>query len=167
MHAFRTRSGSTAFAEVGCVEVTLVVGDQGQAGRAESSPGGDDAENTRRAVGWATVRAGDLSFVLTQIGHLDKRRYRGAVDRTARHRPGDGDRPLDRCKSARDTPWPYGGRRNGSIRNDPAKSCSWVGRATGRAWLARLSRSRSSTPFGACHAGDAALVGRADPRWVA
>ncbi|MGW4403705.1 alpha/beta hydrolase family protein [Nonomuraea sp. NPDC004702] len=33
---------------------------------------GDQAEDNRRAAGWTAVRAADLSFVLTQLGRLDR-----------------------------------------------------------------------------------------------
>ncbi len=33
---------------------------------------GDPAEDARRAAGWTAVRAADLSFVLTQLGRLDR-----------------------------------------------------------------------------------------------
>ncbi|MFI6179839.1 hypothetical protein ACIA8R_30140 [Nonomuraea sp. NPDC051191] len=33
---------------------------------------GDQAEDDRRAAGWTAVRAADLSFVLTQLGRLDR-----------------------------------------------------------------------------------------------
>ncbi|WP_027660344.1 alpha/beta hydrolase family protein [Salinispora fenicalii] len=40
---------------------------------------GDDAEDERRANGWTAVRAADLSFVLTQMGRLDRGEIRGPL----------------------------------------------------------------------------------------
>lgn len=39
---------------------------------------GDQEEDQRRAVGWTAVRAADLSFVLTQLGRLDRGEIAGA-----------------------------------------------------------------------------------------
>lgn len=40
---------------------------------------GDDAEDTRRAAGWTAVRAADLSFVLTQLGRVDRGELPGGL----------------------------------------------------------------------------------------
>ncbi|MDI6098785.1 hypothetical protein QLQ12_09255 [Actinoplanes sp. NEAU-A12] len=40
--------------------------------RTRIAAGGDRAEDARRRLGWTTVRASDLSFVLTQLGRLDR-----------------------------------------------------------------------------------------------
>jgi predicted dienelactone hydrolase len=40
---------------------------------------GDDAEDERRAAGWTAIRAADLSFVLTQLGRLDRGEIAGPL----------------------------------------------------------------------------------------
>ncbi|MBB2910261.1 putative dienelactone hydrolase [Streptosporangium becharense] len=40
---------------------------------------GDPAEDARRAASWTAVRAGDLSFVLTQLGRLDRGEIPGSL----------------------------------------------------------------------------------------
>ncbi|WP_030925441.1 alpha/beta hydrolase family protein [Streptosporangium amethystogenes] len=40
--------------------------------RTQVAATGDQAEDDRRAAGWTAVRAADLSFVLTQLGRLDR-----------------------------------------------------------------------------------------------
>ncbi|MFI7106895.1 alpha/beta hydrolase family protein [Nonomuraea sp. NPDC050227] len=44
----------------------------GRAVRTRVAATGDQAEDNRRAAGWTAVRAADLSFVLTQLGRLDR-----------------------------------------------------------------------------------------------
>ncbi|MET9344590.1 hypothetical protein [Nonomuraea sp. NPDC003804] len=50
----------------------VVTLDDGRTVRTRVKATGDDAEDTRRAAGWTAVRAGDLSFVLTQLGRLHR-----------------------------------------------------------------------------------------------
>ncbi|MFI6291434.1 alpha/beta hydrolase family protein [Nonomuraea sp. NPDC050790] len=48
----------------------LVVLEDGRAVRTRLAATGDDAEDARRAAGWTAIRAGDLGFVLTQLGRM-------------------------------------------------------------------------------------------------
>jgi dienelactone hydrolase len=54
-----------------------VVLDDGTVIRTRVTATGDDATDRRRAVGWATTRAQDLSFAMTQLG---KSRFAGHLD---------------------------------------------------------------------------------------
>ncbi|MGW4959142.1 alpha/beta hydrolase family protein [Nonomuraea sp. NPDC004186] len=78
------RTQNTAWAEelasLGYVVVALdhpydsaaVVLADGRTVRTRVAATGDEREDERRAAGWTAVRAADLSFVLTQLGRLDR-----------------------------------------------------------------------------------------------
>ncbi|MFI6536049.1 hypothetical protein ACIBHY_26615 [Nonomuraea sp. NPDC050547] len=57
----------------------VVVLDDGRAVRTRLVATGDDAEDERRAAGWTAVRAGDLSFVLTQLGRMHSGEIQGPL----------------------------------------------------------------------------------------
>lgn len=44
----------------------------GRVARTQVAASGDAREDARRRIGWTTVRAADLGFVLTQLGRLDR-----------------------------------------------------------------------------------------------
>ncbi|MBG0832666.1 hypothetical protein HS041_33755 [Planomonospora sp. ID67723] len=56
-----------------------VVLDDGRTVRTRLAATGDQAEDSRRSRGWAAVRAADLSFVLTQLGRLDRGEITGPL----------------------------------------------------------------------------------------
>ncbi|KAB8178843.1 hypothetical protein FH610_035900 [Microbispora catharanthi] len=56
-----------------------VVLDDGRTIRTRVVATGDDEEDRRLATGWTAVRAADLSFVLTQLGRLDRGEIRGPL----------------------------------------------------------------------------------------
>ncbi|MBB5079179.1 alpha/beta hydrolase family protein [Nonomuraea endophytica] len=57
----------------------VVVLDDGRAVRTRLAATGDDAEDERLAAGWTAVRAGDLSFVLTQLGRMHSGEIQGPL----------------------------------------------------------------------------------------
>ncbi|MET7328131.1 hypothetical protein [Nonomuraea sp. NPDC005650] len=85
------RTQNTAWAEelasLGYVVVALdhpydsaaVVLADGRTIRSRVAATGDEQEDERRAAGWTEVRAGDLSFVLTQLGRLDRGEIAGPL----------------------------------------------------------------------------------------
>ncbi|GAA2855620.1 carboxylic ester hydrolase [Actinoplanes cyaneus] len=63
-----------------------VVLDDGRTVRTRIAAGGDPDEDARRRISWTTLRAADLSFVLTELGRLDAAdpagRFTGRLDTT-------------------------------------------------------------------------------------
>ncbi|MEV4458962.1 hypothetical protein [Microbispora sp. NPDC049633] len=57
----------------------VVVLRDGRTIRTRVAASGDDEEDRRLAIGWTAVRAADLSFVLTQLGRVDRGEIRGPL----------------------------------------------------------------------------------------